>query len=84
MTYSEREREFTFAKNKKLSCRKETVRLLRVQFLANVNLRSRSLYAIGRPSVCRLSSVPFVHSTQVIEIFGNVSTPCVTLAIRDL
>jgi len=24
-------------------------------FLADVNLRSRSLYAIGRPSVCRLS-----------------------------
>jgi len=27
------------------------------QFLANVNSRSRSLYAIARPSVCRLSSV---------------------------
>jgi len=26
-------------------------------FLANVNSRSRSLYAIARPSVCRLSSV---------------------------
>ena len=26
-------------------------------FLANVNLRSRSLYAIARPSVCRLSVV---------------------------
>jgi len=25
------------------------------QFLANVNSRSRSLYAIARPSVCRLS-----------------------------
>jgi len=24
-----------------------------------------------RPSVCRLSSVTFVHPTQVIEIFGN-------------
>jgi len=46
--------------------------------LANV-----SLYVIVRPSVC-LSSVTFVHSTQAIEIFGNVSTPCGTSAIRDL
>ena len=29
-------------------------------------------------------SVTFVHPTQVIEIFGNVSMPCGTLAIRDL
>ena len=28
-----------------------------VVFLANVNSRSRSLYAVARPSVCRLSSV---------------------------
>ena len=27
-------------------------------------------------SVCRLSSVTFVHPTQPIEIFGNVSAPC--------
>ena len=33
-----------------------------------------------RPSVCRLS-VTFVHPTQAIEIFGNVSTPFGTLAI---
>ena len=41
-----------------------------------------------RPSVCPssvcLSSVTLVHPTQVIEIFGNVSTLCGTLAIRDL
>ena len=30
-------------------------------------------------SVCRLSSVTFVHPTQAIEIFGNVSAPCNTL-----
>jgi len=41
-------------------------------------------YAIVRPSVCRLSSVTFVRSTQAIEIFGNVSTPFGTLAICDL
>ena len=44
-----------------------------------------------RPSVCRLSvvclsvvcrlSVTFVRPTQVIEIFGNISTPYGTLAI---
>ena len=33
--------------------------------------------------VCRLS-VTFVHPTQAIEIFGNISTPCGTLAIYDL
>ena len=48
-------------------------------FLANVNSRSRSLYAIDRPSVCRLSSVvclsvTFVRPTQAVQIFGNIST----------
>jgi len=33
-----------------------------------------------RLSVCRLS-VTFVHPTQPIEVFGNVSTPSCTLAI---
>ena len=36
-----------------------------------------------RPSVC-LSSVTFVRPTQVIEIFGNASTPLDTLGIPDL
>jgi len=36
-----------------------------------------------RLSVCRLSSVTFVHPTQAIEIFGNVSMPFGTLAICD-
>ena len=50
-------------------------------FLANVNSRSRSLYVVVRPSVvCRLS-VTFVHPTQAIEIFGNISTPFGTMAI---
>jgi len=50
------------------------------KFLANVNSRSRSLYAIARPSVvCRLSSVcrlsvTFVHPTQAVQIFRNIST----------
>ena len=54
-------------------------------FLANVNSRSRSLYAIARPSVC-LSvvclSVTFVHPTQAVQIFGNISTALGTLAIH--
>ena len=52
------------------------------QFLANVNSRSRSRYVVVRPSVC-LSSETFVHPTQAIEIFGNISTPFGTLAICD-
>ena len=48
--------------------------------LANVNSRSRSLYAVARPSVCRLS-VTFVRPTQAVQIFGNISTALGTLAI---
>ena len=40
-----------------------------LKFLANLNSRSRSLYAIARPSVVCLSSVTFVHSTQPVEFF---------------
>ena len=35
-----------------------------------------------RPSVCRLSSVTFVHPTQTVEIFVNISTALDTLAIH--
>ena len=57
-------------------------------FLANVNSRSRSLYAIARPSVvCRLwsvclSSVTFVRLTQAVHIFGTISTPLGAVAIH--
>ena len=60
------------------------------RFLANVNSSSCSLYVIDGPSVClssvvcRLSSVTLVHPTLAIEIFGNISTPCDTLAIHEL
>ena len=40
--------------------------------------------SVCRLSVCRLSSVTFVHPTHAIEIFDNVSTPCGTLVIFDL
>jgi len=43
-------------------------------FLANVNSRSRSLYAISRPSVVCLS-VTLVHPTQAVELFGNFFSP---------
>jgi len=48
------------------------------EFLANVNSRSRSLYYVARPSVCRLTVclfVTFVRPTQPVEIFGNFSSP---------
>jgi len=43
--------------------------------------RSRSLYAVARPSVVCLS-VTLVRPTQAVEIFGNISTAFGTLAIR--
>ena len=53
--------------------------------LANVNSRSRSLYAVARPSV-GLSvvclSVTFVRPTQAVQIFGNISMALRTLAIH--
>ena len=51
-----------------------------VYFLANVNSRSRSLFAVARPSVCRLS-LTFVRPTQAVQIFGNISTALGTLAL---
>ena len=51
---------------------------LGLYLLANVNVRYMS--SSVRLSVCRLS-VTFVHPTQAIEIFGNISMPCGTLAI---
>jgi len=63
-------------------------------FLANMNSRSRSPYAVARPSVvCGLSVVCLAVYlfacnaralyTQPVEIFGNVSTPFgTTLTIR--
>ena len=61
------------------------------QFLANVNSCSCPLYVVVGPSVCLssvclsvcLSSVTFVHPTQAIKIFGNVSMPFGTMAICD-
>ena len=50
-------------------------------FLANVNSRSRSLYAIARSSVCRLF-VTLMRPTQAVQIFGNICTAFGTLAIR--
>jgi len=43
-------------------------------------IRSFLAFAIMSSHI-RLSSVTLVNPTQAIEIFGNVSTPCGTLAI---
>ena len=48
--------------------------------LANVNSRSRLLYAIARLSVCL--SVTFVHPTQPVEIFNNFSSLFGIMAIH--
>ena len=44
------------------------------------------VYAVARPSVCRLSvvclSVTLVHPTQAVQLFGNISTAFGTLAIH--
>jgi len=50
-------------------------------FLAIVNSRSRSLYAVAGPSVVCLSET-FVHLTQSVEIFRNFSTPFGTMAVH--
>ena len=42
--------------------------------LSNVNSRTRSLYAVARPSVVCLS-VTLVRRTQPVEIFGNIGHP---------
>ena len=54
-----------------------------VQFMSSsVRLSSVCLSVYLSSVVCQ-SSVTFVHPTQAIEIFGNVSTPFGTLAICD-
>jgi len=55
--------------------------MLNFLLMTLISERSRSLYAIARPSVCRLSSVTFVHPTQAKKIFGSVSTPFSTLTV---
>jgi len=48
-----------------------------------VNSRSRSLYAIARPSVVCLSSVgTLIRPTQPVEIFSNVSSPFGTISVE--
>jgi len=44
--------------------------------------RELTLYAVFRPSVVCLSSVTFVHPTQAVVSFRNISTTFGTLAIR--
>jgi len=48
---------------------------------SSTRFSERSLYAVARPSVYRLS-VTLVHRTQAVEVFGNISTALDILAIR--
>jgi len=52
------------------------------QFLANLNSRSGSLYAIVSLSVICLLSVTFVYPIQLVEIYRYFSSPFGTLAIH--
>jgi len=58
--------------------RKQRHTLAQGLWLANVNARLRSQYAIARPSVVCLS-VTLVRPTQAVQIFGNISTAVGTL-----
>ena len=54
-----------------------------ILFIDNLNSRSRSLYAVARPSVVCLSVVCNVRAPiQPVEILGNVSTAFGTMAIH--
>jgi len=53
------------------------VNLVNTILLAKLNSRSRSLYAVARPSVVCMSSV-----TQAVQILGNIYTASGTLAIH--
>ena len=57
--------------------------LRHLQLLFSERERPFTFAICHRPSVCRLS-VTLVHPTKAIEIFGNISAPCGTLAIHDL
>jgi len=52
-------------------------------FIKETDFSERCMLSPVRLSVVCLS-VTFVHPTRAIKIFGNVSTPFGTLAIRDL
>ena len=70
-----------YARSKAANSEMVTVELLKaycLPFLANVNSRSRSLYAVARPSVVCLSCVTLVHPTQAVQL----STAFGTLAIH--
>jgi len=64
--FSERERKFTFAKNR----------------YSDVHVHVRYLLSPVRLSVVCLSSVTLVRPSQAVQIFGNISTALGTVAIR--
>jgi len=54
---------------------------LKILFLIKCCLK-RIIFSERERSPVRRLSVTFVYRTQPVEIFGNFSTPLVTLAIR--
>jgi len=59
---------------------------LSIPFLANMNVERELTFTFAicyHPSNCRLS-VTFVHPTQAVQIFGNISTALGTSAIHRL
>jgi len=70
----------TCAKRAQMNSLSKDISVVKLSWRSDPNSRSRSLSFVRLP-VC-LSSVTFVHRTQAIEIFGNISTPFGTLAIR--
>jgi len=75
---SEREREFTFAKNEDNFLHHLATNVKR-QIFSERELKF-TFTICCRPSVC-LSSVTFVSPTQAVQIFGNISTALGTLAL---
>ena len=61
-----------------------TVRVPTDVYTNRLTDKRKPIFCERELSPVRLSSVTFVHPTQAIEIFGNVSTPFGNLAICDL
>jgi len=64
------------------TCSNYTKYWLIVTIFSELELSLYMLSPVRLSSVCRLLSVTFVRPTQAVHIFGNISTPLGTLAIR--
>jgi len=57
-----------------------SLKIISVIFLLERHIHYVRVFDIANPSVC-LSSVTFMHPTQAVEAFGNISSPLCTSAI---